>query len=506
MEAIFFRFLAGELTLALVGSRVEKVYLPAPNYLTLSLHPARPLVLAGEPLKHPFLHVRYGTGRFFCFLSGLKTMQPERAPAEAMRLRKHLRGRRIVRVLADWPRRRLLLGLTGPGPGLVLDPRAFPALTEIPEAAPEAPDWPALEAVLTEPDIWQAHAQCSPELRRRLAALPRETAQAVYTQLTAGEPDGFFVESKRDLPEAVWPVAWPEAITRGREVRRFDTALAAAAAFGEPLAFTEVSGRRDAPHVAAEAAGRRRLARALAKLEADEARMRGFIARRATADLLAAQLHGLDARARLPRVVVSPPDADPVTIDLDPSLTVVQNMQKLYHLVAKGERGLVAIAARRQGLQDGKKALQGQGRRVEPPRPGRTVQEKKPAVAAHRYRTSDGFLALRGRNAKANEQLLRQANAFDFWLHVADGPGAHVILRRDHPGREVPRRSLAEAAGLAVLASYAVGAGAADVLVALVADVRRVKGAAAGRVSVSTVLETVRAVPDPGLENLRETP
>ena len=74
MEAIFFRFLAGELTLALVGSRVEKVYLPAPNYLTLSLHPARPLVLAGEPLKHPFLHVRYGTGRFFCFLSGLKTM------------------------------------------------------------------------------------------------------------------------------------------------------------------------------------------------------------------------------------------------------------------------------------------------------------------------------------------------------------------------------------------------------------------------------------------------
>ena len=67
-------------------------------------------------------------------------------------------------------------------------------------------------------------------------------------------------------------------------------------------------------------------------------------------------------------------------------------------------------------------------------------------------------------------------------------------------------RSLEEAAGLAVLASYASGAGAADVLVALVADVRRVKGAAAGRVSVSTVLATVRAVPDSGLENLRETP
>ena len=127
-------------------------------------------------------------------------------------------------------------------------------------------------------------------------------------------------------------------------------------------------------------------------------------------------------------------------------------------------------------------------------------------VAAHVYRTSDGFLALRGRNAKANDQLLRLANAFDLWFHVADGPGAHVILRRDHPGRDVPRASLIEAAGLAALASFAAKAATAEVLVALVADVRRIKGAAAGKVAVSAVLETVRVRPAPELEKLRDTP
>ena len=505
MEAVFFRFLARELVIALAGARVEKVFLPSPNCLTLALHPARPILVGEIALKNPYLHARYGTGRFFCFLSGLKTVQPAQAPAEAMRLRKHLRGRRLERLVADWPRRRLTLCPAGPGPALELDPRSVPQLDAGPVAQPEPPDWPQLEAVLHEPDVWRAHPQCSPALRRRLAALTRDEARTVYDRLRAGEAEGFFVEYRRDLPEAVWPVAWPARLTQGREVRRFETALAAAAAFGEPLAFAEVSGRQDAPELAAKAASQRRLNRILARLDADEARMRALIARRPAADLLAANLHLLDKLAKTAGLRLPGPGGEDVPISLDPALTVVQNMQKLYQLAAKGERGLVAIAARRRDLQVGKKALQGPGRMATPSRPGRPGAGG-PAVAAHAYRTSDGFLALRGRNAKANDQLLRQANAFDLWLHVADGPGAHVIVRRDHPGRDVPRRSLEEAAGLAVLASYAAGAAAADVLVALVADVRRVKGAPAGRVNVTEVLQTIRAVPSTELEKLREIP
>jgi len=506
MEAVFFRSLARELARILPGARVEKIFLPSPNVISLALYMppgGDPAVTVGK--KTLYLHVRYGTGRFFLFLSPLKTNQPERAPEAAMRLRKHLRGRRVAGVVADWPHRVLTLVLAGEGPCLVLDPRSFPRLADAP--SPPADDrlsWPPLAAVLTDPEIWRDNPQLSPALRRRLAGLPIEQAQAVYASLQSETPAGAFVEMKNGEPEAVWPVSWPDGSKGGREVRAFSSALAAAAAFGEPLAFGEVSGREAAPQSAARTAGKRRLTRALAKLDADEARMRAYIARRADADLIAAQLHVLDKQAKLHALSVTTPDGGSRELALDPSLSVLGNMQKLYHLAAKGERGLTAIAKRRGDLQVAKKYLQGQQHVAGTKTPAPPTPAIVSGIAANVYRTSDGFLVLRGKNAKAGEQLLRKASPFDLWLHAAGGPGAHVILRRDHPGREVPRRSLLEAAGLAALASFAGKAGAADVMLAKVADVRRVKGAATGRVIVNNLLETLRVAPDPHLEILRE--
>jgi predicted ribosome quality control (RQC) complex YloA/Tae2 family protein len=118
------------------------------------------------------------------------------------------------------------------------------------------------------------------------------------------------------------------------------------------------------------------------------------------------------------------------------------------------------------------------------------------------YATSDGFTVLRGKNARANEELLRKAaSPFDYWFHVADGPGSHVILRRDHPGREVPRQSLIEAATLAALASWRARDAKAEVLMALVKDVRRGKGFAPGQVRVDDIVETLAVALDATLEN-----
>jgi len=506
MEAVFFRFLAREMAAMLPGSRVEKIFLPSPNVISLALYIPPGREVAGcSGKKTLYLHARYGTGRFFLFLSPHKTVQPDRAPQPAMRLRKHLRGRRVLGVVTDWPRRRLTLVLSGEGPSLVLDPSSYPALVNAPPPpGDEALRWPPLDAVLGDPDIWQTHPQLSPALRRRLAGLPRPQAETCHAALAAERAEGFFVEYQNGQPEAVWPLAWPGATVKGRDVRRFDTALEAATAFGEPLAFGEVAGREAAPQTAAEAAGKRRLARALAKLSVDEARMRAFIARRGEADALAANLHGLDKQAKIARLSLPAAGGDTLELTLDPSRSVVQNMQKLYHLAAKGERGLVAIAKRRGDLQDAKKYLQGRKRSTGGPAPARSTPGGLAGVAANVYRTSDGFLVLRGKNAKAGGQLLRLASPFDLWFHAANGPGAHVILRRDHPGQEVPRPSLVQAAGLAALASFASGAGNADVLMARAVDVRRIKGAAEGLVSVAAVLETLRVAVDPELESLRE--
>ena len=117
------------------------------------------------------------------------------------------------------------------------------------------------------------------------------------------------------------------------------------------------------------------------------------------------------------------------------------------------------------------------------------------------YRSSDGFLILRGRSAQANHQLLtKAASPFDYWLHAQDGPGAHVVVRRDFPAQEVPERTIQEAAALAALASHLKMADRGDVLLCLVRDVRTIKGANLGMVGVDKVLRTVRPVIDPALE------
>ena len=67
----------------------------------------------------------------------------------------------------------------------------------------------------------------------------------------------------------------------------------------------------------------------------------------------------------------------------------------------------------------------------------------------------------------------------------------HVILRRDYPDQPVPEQSLMEAATLCALKSYRKDDAKAEVLLARVKDVRKVKGAAIGSVAVDEVERTL---------------
>ena len=74
-------------------------------------------------------------------------------------------------------------------------------------------------------------------------------------------------------------------------------------------------------------------------------------------------------------------------------------------------------------------------------------QEKIPG--ARRYLSTDGYEILVGRAAKDNDHLtFRVAQPNDVWMHAGDYPGSHVIVR--NPTRkEVPHRTIIEAAQLA---------------------------------------------------------
>lgn len=87
------------------------------------------------------------------------------------------------------------------------------------------------------------------------------------------------------------------------------------------------------------------------------------------------------------------------------------------------------------------------------PKTKKKPDEKFPGV--RRYLSSDDYEILVGRAAQTNDRLtFKIARPHDLWLHAADYPGSHVVIR--NPSRnEVPHRTIIEAAQLAAKFSQA---------------------------------------------------
>jgi predicted ribosome quality control (RQC) complex YloA/Tae2 family protein len=101
--------------------------------------------------------------------------------------------------------------------------------------------------------------------------------------------------------------------------------------------------------------------------------------------------------------------------------------------------------------------------------------------------SSDGFLLLRGKNARGNRRLLKMGRPFDLWLHAEDGPGAHLIIRLSHAAEEPPASTLREAAILVGEKSWQRDAARARVMVARLRHVHAVRGAEPGTVRVDRI-------------------
>ena len=76
-----------------------------------------------------------------------------------------------------------------------------------------------------------------------------------------------------------------------------------------------------------------------------------------------------------------------------------------------------------------------------------TKKEKKEDenIAKFMY---DDYMILVGKNEKGNIKLLKQANANDYWLHIKNYPGAHVIIKNNK--LQIPQKVIQKAAKLAV--------------------------------------------------------
>jgi predicted ribosome quality control (RQC) complex YloA/Tae2 family protein len=121
---------------------------------------------------------------------------------------------------------------------------------------------------------------------------------------------------------------------------------------------------------------------------------------------------------------------------------------------------------------------------------------------ARSFASSDGFEILVGKKAKDNDYLtFRVAKSLDTWMHAADYPGSHVVIR--NPNRkEIPPRTLLEAAELAAFYSQGKAQPKAAVHYTQKKFVNKPKGAVPGLVSLAS-FKTLLVEPRVSVELIR---
>ena len=226
---------------------------------------------------------------------------------------------------------------------------------------------------------------------------------------------------------------------------------------------------------------------------------------RKRADLMASVLHQL--HQGMTEVEVHDWEADQaVTLALDPAQAPVAQMEALYHKARRldrvgdqvhvrldtAESQLERLATALDTVADADaRGLDAIEALLPPARRERRSGEKASDITT--WTGPAGQRVLVGRNAKANRRLTFQmAKGHDWWLHLRERPGPHVVIPtpRDRP----PDLSLLLAAAQIVLVSSKVPPGAsADVQYARVKDVRPIPGEVARvRIAQEKVLHVTR--------------
>ena len=189
-------------------------------------------------------------------------------------------------------------------------------------------------------------------------------------------------------------------------------------------------------------------------------------------------------------------------VPLDPKRTPVEQAERMFDRAAKMERAARIIPRRRASLEADQAYLQQLEsdlrlaldqpeivavrealREAGYLRQRRDRREKAPRDRSRplRYLSPEGFPILVGRNARQNEIVtFNEAGRDDLWLHVRDGPGAHVVIRCG--GQPVPELTLNVAAQLAAWHSGQRGNGGVGVVTTPRRLVTRMAGGRPGQV------------------------
>lgn len=198
------------------------------------------------------------------------------------------------------------------------------------------------------------------------------------------------------------------------------------------------------------------------------------------------------------------PDLEDVTIALDPSRSPAQNAQRYYKLYNKAKNAEIEIARQLEGttaeiaylestlmvlescetesdLNAVRQELSLEGY-IKRQNPKQKVKQASTAAKPMHFISSDGFDIYVGRNNTQNDYLtLRFANSGDIWFHTKKIHGSHTIIKLGID-KDVPPRTMTEAAALAAYFSKARESSQVPVDYTTIKNVHKPNGAKPGMV------------------------
>lgn len=493
MDLTILQLIARELNELLPGAFVNKIHQPLPREIVLRMRPR------GEGEKKLMLSADPQLGRIH--LTTLRIPNPPRPPRLCSFLRAHFQGAvitevtaaeddRVVAVMAargpqhDRSERRLILELLGRDSNIIL---VDGSTGRIMDCLHHLPGKESGSRIVVPGE----HYVPPPKHGRKADPLDAATAEMRVSPGIAMGPNG-----KRRLTLRATPP----------DDECFDSINAAAdALFTTKLGSTLLEQLRR--QIVAPIKSRiSSLDRRLSKIKADEKRLKDFAERSYEGELLKANL-GKMRKGMATIEVLDWNSGQNRIVALDPALSPIENMERIFKKSAKGKRGEKAVQQRlaqtleeRQALEDSlffvsnAESIAELGDLSGPLRVDDQVNSVrsqqnypdrgKESSLFRSFRTPTGRVVLVGKSGKGNAFLLqKKAHKGDLWFHVKDSAGAHVLLKQQG-GEPLCVEDKEFAAGLAVYFSKARGKGKAEVMIADVKDIGHPKGAVPGQVTV----------------------
>ena len=190
------------------------------------------------------------------------------------------------------------------------------------------------------------------------------------------------------------------------------------------------------------------------------------------ADAIMANIHNIPHRTDFAKII-DPYTNEPITVRLDPTISVQKNAERLYAKARKSRRGIEKVEVRigelqaklselekLSGSRDYRSVAQTLGIDIssilgEPVSISKPRKYRDYGSGIKKFVSSDGFVILVGRSADANNRLTFQVAAKDdIWLHAENIKGAHIVIKLAG-AKDCPRRTLEQAASLAAFYSDA---------------------------------------------------